>query len=160
MCCSPILRTPNFTKPFGLAVDASQNAIGGVLFQVYDGIEHPISYFSRRLKSYQKAYATVEKEALALVTAVKLYNCYFDGSEVICYTDHNPLAYLHSMSNSNNKLLRWSLELQQANLTVVYRCGRTNLLPDILSRPSFDHVCLRVTSALLFLYVCTKPIFF
>ena len=56
----PILRPPDFSKPFSLAVDASDVAIGAVLFQEVDGIEHPICYFSKKLDCHQKRYSTVE----------------------------------------------------------------------------------------------------
>jgi hypothetical protein len=44
----PILRPPDFGKPFYLAVDASDIAFGASLFQVIDEIEHPVCFFSVR----------------------------------------------------------------------------------------------------------------
>jgi RNase H-like domain found in reverse transcriptase len=95
-----------------------------------------VCYLSRNLDKHQKAYATVEKEALALATSVRAFTVYFGSSEVTVYTDHSPLQFLAKMANHNQKLLRWSLELQHYNLNVVHRRGRDNLIPDILSRPS------------------------
>ena len=40
----PILRPPDYCLPFCLAVDASEIAINASLFQVIDGVEHPV-YF-------------------------------------------------------------------------------------------------------------------
>jgi len=42
---------------------------------------------------------------------------------VVVYTDHSPLQFLQRMSNSNQKLLRWNLELQEFNLIVKHRPG-------------------------------------
>ena len=56
-----VLRPPNFELPFGIAVDASDRAISGVLFQVYDNLEHPVCYFSKLLNKHQRGYSTVEK---------------------------------------------------------------------------------------------------
>lgn len=130
----PILRPPDFSKEFCMAVDASNVAVGGHLFQVIDGVEHPICYFSKKLDVHQQRYSTVEKEALGLILAVRAFSVYFGSTKVTVYTDHNPLVFLHKMCNHNQKLLRWCLELQQYNLDIHHRPGKDNLIPDLLSR--------------------------
>ena len=136
LATQPILRPPDFTKPFCLAVDASDVAIGAVLFQEVEGLEHPICYYSKKLDCHQKRYSTVEKEALGLIQAVRTFSVYFGSSPVRVYTDHSPLQFLQRMSSQNQKLLRWSLELEQYNLDVKHRPGKENTIPDILSRPA------------------------
>ena len=130
----PILRPPDFSKEFCMAVDASNVAVGGHLFQVIDGVEHPICYFSKKLDVHQQRYSTVEKEALGLILAVRAFSVYFGSTRVTVYTDHNPLVFIHKMCNHNQKLLRWCLELQQYNLNIQHRPGKDNLIPDLLSR--------------------------
>jgi len=44
--------------------------------------------------------------------------------------------FINTMANSNQKLLRWSLELQQYTLDIKHRPGKENWMPDLLSRPS------------------------
>ena len=117
-------------------MDASDIAVGAALFQEVDGLEHPICYFSKKLDCHQKRYSTVEKEALGLILAVRVFSVYFGTSPVRVFTDHSPLQFLRRMSNQNQKLLRWSLELDQYNLDVRHRPGKENLFPDILSRPA------------------------
>lgn len=51
---------------FSLYVDASNLGAGVVLLQADGGVEHPVSYFSRKFNSYQLNYSVGEKEALAL----------------------------------------------------------------------------------------------
>jgi beta-lactamase superfamily II metal-dependent hydrolase len=46
---SPVLVAPDFEQPFKLAVDASDIGAGAVLLQEQDGVDHPVSYFSRNL---------------------------------------------------------------------------------------------------------------
>jgi len=132
----PVLRPPDFTMPFCIGVDASDVAVGACLFQVVDAIEHPICYISKKLDQHQRQYSTVEKEALALVLALRAFSVYVGSSHVTVYSDHSPLQFIQKMANHNQKLLRWNLELQQYNITVVHRPGKQNLIPDILSRPS------------------------
>ena len=132
----PILRPSDFTLPFALAVDASDVAVGANLFQVVDNVEHPVCYYSKRLNIHQQRYSTIEKEALALLLAIRNFSVYFSTHPVTLYTDHSPLQFLKNMANYNQKLLRWSLELQQFNLHIVHRPGKKNLIPDALSRPS------------------------
>jgi len=132
----PILRPPNYDLPFCIAVDTSGVAIGAYLFQIVDDIEHPVCYLSKKLNKHQMHYSTVEKEAYGLMLATRAFSVYFGCSLVTVYTDHSPLQFLSKMSNHNQKLLRWNLELQQYNLMIVHRAGRDNVLPDLLSRPS------------------------
>jgi len=136
LASKPVLIAPNFDKPFIIGVDASDTAIGATLMQEANGLERPICYISRKLNAHQKRYATVEKEALALLTAVRAFSIYFGSAKTIVFSDHSPLQFLNKMAPHNQKLLRWCLELQQYNLEVRHRAGRENLLPDILSRPS------------------------
>jgi len=54
LATQPILRPPDFGQPFFLAVDASYVAIGAVLFQEMDGIEHSICYYSKKLDCHSE----------------------------------------------------------------------------------------------------------
>ena len=100
------------------------------------GLNNPYVFLSRKLNAHQRKYSTVEKEALALLTAVRTFSVYFGSSVVTVYTDHSPLQFLERMAPHNAKLLRWSIELQQYSLEIRHRSGKNNLFPDILSRPT------------------------
>ena len=54
----PILRPPDLSRPFCIAVDASDVAIGACLFQVVDGIEHSVAFYSKKLND-QKNYSAI-----------------------------------------------------------------------------------------------------
>ncbi len=134
---APILAAPNFNLPFMLQVDASQSGAGAVLVQEdAQGIEHPVSYFSRKFSKCQLSYSTVEKEALALLWAVQHFEVYLGSSvqPIIVYTDHNPLIFLSNMSSSNQRLLRWALKLQDFNLQIQHIRGTDNVIADALFR--------------------------
>ena len=62
-CSAPILQSPDFSKPFTLQTDASDRGVGAVLSpKSEDGVEHPVSYYSRKLLPREQRYSTVEKE--------------------------------------------------------------------------------------------------
>ena len=136
LACRPILVPPDFSKPFIVAVDASDFAIGASLIQEVDGLERPVCFISRKKRSQQRNHSVIEKEVFALLTAGRSFSVYFGSEPVKVFTDHSPLQFLNRMSPHNQKLLRWNLELQQYNLQITHRPCRNNLLPDILSRPS------------------------
>lgn len=137
MCSAPVLSAPDFSRPFKLEVDASEVGAGAVLIQEDDtGIDHPVSYFSRKFTKSQQRYSTIEKEALALLLALQHFEIYLDACNVpiLVYTDHNPLVFLFRMSNSNQRLMRWSLLIQGFNLEIRHKKGCENVLADALSR--------------------------
>jgi RNase H-like domain found in reverse transcriptase len=55
----------NDTDPIFLHTDASDYGIGGYLFQVVDGKEHPIAFVSKSLSLAQLRWAVIRKEAYA-----------------------------------------------------------------------------------------------
>lgn len=69
---APVLAAPAFDRPFKLSVDASDAGATAVLIQDGDdGVEHPVSYFSKKFNQHQHVYSTIEKEALTLILALK-----------------------------------------------------------------------------------------
>eukprot|EP00731_Ephydatia_muelleri_P017894 Em0010g992a len=130
----PILAYPQFAHKFTLATDASDSALGGILSQVINGQERVISYWSRQLNKAERNYSTVEREALAVVAAVKEFYPYLYGRPFTLYTDHNPLTSLHGLKDTGGRLTRWLLYLQQFDMIVLYRPGRNNGNADGLSR--------------------------
>ncbi len=70
---NPVLLAPDFMKPFSLHTDASDSASGAVLLQENEGVLHPVAYHSAKFNPHQQRYSTVEKELLAIVTAIKKF---------------------------------------------------------------------------------------
>ena len=133
----PVLVAPKFTEPFSIQVDASDFAVGAVLLQTgVDSMYHPVCYFSKKFDVHQRNYSTVEKEALALIMALNHFDVYISNSPytVVVYTDHNPLVFISRMKNKNQRLLRWSLLLQNYNLDIRHIRGKHNVVADALSR--------------------------
>lgn len=130
----PVLQYPNFNKPLVVHTDASGRGICAVLSQEWDGNEKPIAFASRALNKAERNYATIEKEALAIVWALKTFRPYLYGHQIILFTDHAPLKYLTSTTQSNARLSRWSLAIQEYNIDIRYKAGSNNACADALSR--------------------------
>lgn len=132
-----VLAAPDFTREFKLAVDASDIGAGAVLLQEdFNGIDRPICYYSKKFSKSQRNYCTTEKKLLALVLALHHFDVYLTAAEysLVVFTDHNPLTFLHKLKNKNQRLMRWSLMLQQYNLVMKHIKGPDNIIVDTLSR--------------------------
>ncbi|GMF47037.1 unnamed protein product [Phytophthora fragariaefolia] len=88
---TPVLHLPDFTKQMHLRTDASQFAIGGVLFQEVSGVERPIAFTSRMMKSAELKYATQQQELLAILNALAVFRIYCLDQPVVIETDHKSL---------------------------------------------------------------------
>jgi hypothetical protein len=64
---SPVLKFPDFTKPFEVHTNASEFAIGCVLMQE----EHPIAFENTKLVRAWLRWPTHEKELFAMVSCLK-----------------------------------------------------------------------------------------
>ncbi|XP_069936301.1 uncharacterized protein [Cherax quadricarinatus] len=136
LCTAPILSSPDFSKPFSLHVDASESGVGAVLLQDGDEGLQPVAFYSSKFQPHQRAYSTIEKEALVLVLALEHFDIYVGQTSqvVTVYSDHNPLVYLEAMKNHNTRLMRWCLRLQHYSLRISHIAGKENKLADPLSR--------------------------
>ena len=94
LCSAPVLRAPDFSKGYILQVDASGYAVGACVSQVDELGEHPIAYASQKLTDSQTKWSTIEKEAFAVVWALKRFDSLLFGTDIDIVSDHNPLAYL------------------------------------------------------------------
>ena len=158
LACEPVLLAPNFEAPFKLAVDACDIGVGAVLLQVDTaGLDRPVAYYSKKLNKHQKAYSTIEKEALGLVLAIKHFEVYVShsGREVVVYTDHNPLTFLAKFKTSNPRVFRWALVLQPYSLVVQHVAGKNNVLADALSRMPVGEPTRRLIHQFLVWSVCS-----
>ena len=135
LCDDSVLSMPDFSKEFVLQTDASDRGLGAVLSQIgVDGKEHPVVFLSRKLKSNEENYATIEKECLAIKWAIESLQYYLLGREFRVVTDHQPLKWLNEAKEKNKRLTRWSLDLQPFCFQVEHRKGRANGNADGLSR--------------------------
>ncbi|CAM4586411.1 unnamed protein product [Caretta caretta] len=62
---------------------------------------------------------------------------YVWGRRFHLQTDHAALKWLHTVKETNKKLLRWSLALQDFDFDIQHISGASNKVADALSRESF-----------------------
>ena len=122
LTCAPVLKLPDFSSPFEEITDASGIAIGGVLQQ--EG--RPVAFTSRKLKDYEKNYATHDLELLAVIHALKLWRHYLLGQKFSLSTDHRSLKWILTQPNLNMRQRRWIKVLAKYNFDINYTKGKDN----------------------------------
>ena len=131
----PCLYPPDQNKCFHLFTDASQYSIGAWLGQQDDnGDMHPIAFASCKLSNHQLNWPIIHKELYAVVWSVEHFDYLLYGNEIHLYSDHRPLQWLHSLSSHSPRLARWSLLLQNRQITTHFIKGSDNVVADCLSR--------------------------
>ncbi|CAL8087458.1 unnamed protein product [Orchesella dallaii] len=126
---------PDFNKPFVLRTDASDCGVGAVLLQENeDNQELPIAFASKALSTSQKNYSAAEKECYAVIFALEKFREYLDGATFAIQTDNTAITYLHTMKNTNSRLMRWCWKLQEWSPSISHIKGWDNMLADYLSR--------------------------
>jgi len=132
---SHVMAAPDLNRGYKLFTDASDYAVGGILVQdSSDGSEKVIQYISHTLSKTQRKWATIEKEAYALVYCLEKLRPYLFGASVNAYVDHKPLLSLFTKSMNNTKVQRWAVLLAEYGVKIHYISGKRNIRADILSR--------------------------
>lgn len=129
-----LLYSPDFSIPFTLRTDASDNSVAAELTQMQGGVETPICFISRVLRPYETRYSVSEKEMVAIIYSLSKLFYYLIGNHFIIETDHSALCYLMKNRFANNRIYRWSLLIQEYSFTIKHRPGRLNITADALTR--------------------------
>ena len=82
---APVLVSPDYTQDFILFSFTSEHTMAAVLFQKRDDHERPIAFFSRAIRDATLRYNIIEKQALALVKALKDFRVYILHSHILAY---------------------------------------------------------------------------
>lgn len=89
---------------------------------------------SKALCPKAAAFSTYDKEALAIIEALKKWRHYFAGSTLIIRTDQQSLKYIHEQKLTDSIHHKLLVKLLGYNYKVEYKKGRENPTADALSR--------------------------
>jgi hypothetical protein len=94
----------------------------------------PISFLSKSLGPRAAGFSTYDKEAWALIEAIKKWKHYISEATLILHTDQQSLKYIgdqKSLQGIQHKLL---IKLLGYNYRIEYKKGKQNRAADALSR--------------------------
>jgi hypothetical protein len=126
--------------PIIVAADASSYGIGATLLhRLPDGSLRPIAHAATSFNNAERNYSQVEREALALVYAVKKFHQYVYGKSFELQTDHKPLLKIFGSKSgipvhTANRLRRYALTLMGYDFKVKHIDGENFAYADFLSR--------------------------
>lgn len=130
MTTVPVLRLPDFSKPFVVETDASGTGIGAVLSQE----NRPVAFISKAFSSSGRVKSVYERELLAIVFAVTKWRHYLTGNQFTIRTDQKSLRHLLEQRAVSVEQQKWASKLLGLNYTIEYRPGKENRVADALSR--------------------------
>ena len=132
----PVLVPPDLSKPYLLYTDASGTGMGAVLSQRHNVGEKVIAFASQHFKKSERNYSTIEKEAAAVLWAVKHFRSYLIGAKFRILSDHAPLKWLFGNQGAAGRLGRWQAQLLEFEGLegIEYIRGADNSPADALSR--------------------------
>jgi transposase InsO family protein len=154
-----IVQHPDFTKPFIVHVDASNNAYGAILFQTAGSFTkeallskaktqfYIVDMFSRFWSDSQENMHITSKELLALIHAVNKWSSFISTNKFYISTDSSNIPYLLRLNEDkvqlNSAHQRWATYLLGLNFEVRHIKGVENKVADFLSRlskPDIQHI--------------------
>ena len=128
------LITADHTKEFEVETDASQFCIAATLNQG----GRPVAFFSRTLNPSEVRHHAVEKEAAAIVEAIRKWRHFLLGRHFKIITDQKSISFMFDNGRKskikNDKICRWRIELSQYKFSISYRPGAENVAADTFSR--------------------------
>ena len=116
---TPVLISPQFDRDFIIFSFASQHTIVVVLLQKDDqGSEKPIAFFSRALRDVPLKYQIMEKQAYALVKAIKDFRVYILYSHVIAYVPSAVVKDILTQEGLEGKRGKWIANILEYDIEI------------------------------------------
>ena len=124
----------NPSAPLVVETDTSDSAISASLRK------HgwAVAFFSRTLLRSERRHTAIEKEAYAIVKALRKWRHYLIGRHFHLITDQKSVSFIFNPKTSskikNEKIASWRMELYCYSFDVCYRPGKEKASVDALSR--------------------------
>ena len=131
----PVLISPQVDKDYVIHCDASKYSYSGILQQTRPGTEElaPVAYFSGNFNKTQIKLNITKKEAYAIYKSVKEFAFYITGAKTMVFSDHKPLKNFFEGGMNITKLDRWSLKLQEFDISLEFILAKLNTVADVIS---------------------------
>ena len=132
------LHVPDYSLPWYIRTDASNYAMGAVLYQVAtnsagEQVNQPIQFASKMFSPQATAsWDAHKKEGFALFAAVKQFSYLIHGKAITILTDHRNLQWMEK--NDSPIVTRWRAYIQNFQIAILHIRGADNKLADYLSR--------------------------
>ncbi|KAI5743861.1 hypothetical protein M8J77_022987 [Diaphorina citri] len=126
--------------PITVASDSSSYAVGAVISHIFpDGTERPIQFASQTLTKTQQKYSQIDKEAYAIIFAIKKFFQYLYGRRFVLICDHKPLVQIFNPDKSipvmsATRMQHYALFLQGFSYDIRYRNTKQHGNADAMSR--------------------------
>jgi RNase H-like domain found in reverse transcriptase/Integrase zinc binding domain len=146
MTDKPVLRQPDFTKPFFLLTDTFVYGVGAILLQEGGTTDqttnrklrlHPVAYYLATFTEMECNYNIYEQELLAIIKAITHWRPYLIWTKepFTILTDHANLLHWKSPRKLNRRTAHWHRELQDYNFKLHHVPGKLHTATDALSQP-------------------------
>jgi hypothetical protein len=118
---APVLVRPDFKGSFCLDVDWSTKGVSAILSQKEGRFERVIAYASKALIVAQRKFHPMEGECYALIWGILHFRQYLHRTHFTLRTDHKPLEWLATVSDTHGRRGRWIDMLQDFSFKIVHR---------------------------------------
>eukprot|EP00253_Pinus_taeda_P029486 PITA_29486 len=113
-----VLISPDYKQDFILFSLASEHTMAVVLMQKRDQIEKPIAFFGRTIKGAALKYNIIEKQALALVKALKDLLVYILHSHILAYVPNAAIKDVLVQTNLEGRRGKWIATILEYDLEI------------------------------------------
>ena len=133
------LHFPDYSLPWVVRCDASEFAVGAVLFQIRttpsgDIVHEPIAFSSKRFSGPAQNWDAYKREAYAIYHAIHSFSWYLRGKQFVVESDHRNLQWIEA--SESPIVVRWRALLQSYDFMIVHIPGKDNKVADYMSRQS------------------------
>eukprot|EP00253_Pinus_taeda_P030845 PITA_30845 len=114
-----VLTSPQFDRDFTIFSFASEHTIAAVLLQKdAQSNEKRIAFFSRALRDAPLKYQIMEKQAYALVKAIKDFRIYILYSHVTTYVPNSVVKYILTQEGLESKRAKWTASILEYDIEI------------------------------------------
>ena len=132
------LRSVDESFPFTVECDASDIAISATLNQG----GRPVAFMSRTLQGSERHYPAFEKEATAIIEAVRKWLHLLSRNTFTLVTDQRSVSFMFDSRRrtkiKNDTVQQWRMKLASFSYVIQYCPGQQNVKSDTFTRAVCD----------------------